>query len=150
LLDVGYVQGFIESVNSLQKLQCDCGIVEITPQSCIYSERVWEGCVGHDVLVDVGLTCRISPWACEGPPQRLNLSSGISPSYSDCRTQTQTVQHIHTSIAEIASNFFCKLLETGRRYYGQFLTSHATNKNFCFLHLTILRVLIIKRETVVI
>jgi len=78
LLDVGYVQGFIESVNSLQKLQCDCGIVEITPQSCIYSERVWEGCVGHDVLVDVGLTSRISPWACEGRANRTAVTMKVS------------------------------------------------------------------------
>ena len=29
--------------------------------SCVYSDRVWQGCVGLGVFVDVGLTQRVTP-----------------------------------------------------------------------------------------
>ena len=43
------------------------------PGSCAYSESVWQGYVGQDVLVDVGLTWRISPQVSEGRISRTTV-----------------------------------------------------------------------------
>ena len=43
------------------------------PGSCAYSERVWQGCVGQDVFVDVGLTWRVTPQVSEGRASRTTV-----------------------------------------------------------------------------
>ena len=50
------------------------------PGSCAYSERVWQGCVGQDVLVDVGLTLRVSPLDSEGKASRTTTRASASVS----------------------------------------------------------------------
>jgi len=47
-----------------------------------YSERVWQGYVGHDALVDVGVTWRISPLVSEGRASRTAVTMKVStPSF---------------------------------------------------------------------
>ena len=41
----------------------------------MYSERVWQGYVGQDVLVDVGLTWRVSPEVSKGRARRTKVST---------------------------------------------------------------------------
>ena len=43
------------------------------PGSCAYSESVWQGCVGQDVFVDVGLTWRVTPQVSEGRASRTTV-----------------------------------------------------------------------------
>ena len=48
------------------------------PGSCAYSESVWQGCVGQDVFVDVGLTWRVTPWVSEGRASRTTVKARVS------------------------------------------------------------------------
>ena len=48
------------------------------PGSCAYSESVWQGCVGQDVFVDVGLTWRVTPQVSEGRASRTTVRASVS------------------------------------------------------------------------
>ena len=48
------------------------------PGSCTYSESVWQGCVGQDVFVDVGLTWRVTPQVSEGRASRTTFRASVS------------------------------------------------------------------------
>ena len=52
--------------------------LKYSPLCCAYSERVWQGYVGHDVLVDVGLTWRIFPLVSEGRANRTAVTMKVS------------------------------------------------------------------------
>ena len=46
--------------------------------ACAYSESVWQGFVGQDVLVDVGLTWRVTPQVSEGRTSRTTVRASVS------------------------------------------------------------------------
>ena len=48
------------------------------PGSFAYSESVWQGCVGQDVLVDVGLTWRVTPQVSEGKASKTTVKASMS------------------------------------------------------------------------
>ena len=47
------------------------------PGFCAYSESVWQGCVGQDVFVDVGLTWRVTPQVSEGRASRTTVRASV-------------------------------------------------------------------------
>ena len=49
--------------------------------SCAYSERVWQGCVGQDAFVDVGLTWRVTPEVSEGRANRTTVRTRVRTSW---------------------------------------------------------------------
>ena len=44
---------------------------------CILKE-VWQGCGKQDVLVDVGLTWRVTPWVSDGRASRATVRARVS------------------------------------------------------------------------
>ena len=52
-------------------------LLKYCPGSCAYSERVWQECVGQDMLVDVGLTWRVSPEVSEGRASRTTARARV-------------------------------------------------------------------------
>ena len=51
----------IESVSTWQELQCDVCFIEILARGLRMLRECLAGFVGQDVLVDVGLTWRVTP-----------------------------------------------------------------------------------------
>ena len=82
------------------------------PGSCTYSESVWQGCVGQEVFVDVGLTWRVTPRVSEGRTSRTTVRARVSTPWWETilatflrkiKDKVVTSHHITNSIGSYAN-----------------------------------------------